>query len=222
MTASDAVADARVEPRRRNRPAMEALLIKAAMALFAERGYEATTTRAIGERVGCSEALIQNYFGGKEGLLLAVMRSGREWEQYRAFFRRPLCSSMEQEATEHLDHVVKGLADRTPYLRILMSRALVDPAFRTRFGELTLRTHIVAEVTARLERCRQAGMLSDAGPITSAAELLVDMGFQLGFAHPQLDGHDRSHVATLTRDFAHLFARALQLSTHDVAPPAAA
>ena len=186
------------------------MLIKAATSLFAERGYEATTTRAIGERVGCSEALIQNYFGGKEGLLLAVMRSSREWEEYRTFFRRSLCISMEQEATEHLNYVVKGLAERTPHLRILVSRALVDPAFQTRFGELTLRSPIVAEITARFERYQQAGMLSDAAPIGSAAELLVDMGFQLGFVHPQLNGHSAAHIAALTRDFTHLFARALQ------------
>jgi AcrR family transcriptional regulator len=215
MTASSTLRDAGAESRKRNRPAMEAMLIEGATALFAERGYDATTTRAIGDRVGCSEALIQNYFGGKEGLLLAVMQSGSEWEEYRAFFRRPLCGSIEQEAIEHLNYVAKGLVARTPYLRILMSRALVDPSFRARFGELTLRTLIVSEVAARLERCRQADMLGDAGSIPSTAEWLVDMGFLLGFVHPQLDGYDAAQITSMTRDFAHFFARAVQFSKED-------
>lgn len=198
------------EPRRRDRGAMEAALVEAATALFAERGYESTTTRAIAERVGCSEALIQNYFGGKEGLLLAVMRSGREWDAYLAFFRRPLCASIEEEATEHLAYVIEGLTERAPHLRILVSRTLVDPSFRASFGKYTLRRNVVADVTARFDRYRQAGMLSDAAPTSSMAEWLVDMGFHLGFVRPHLLGDEPDHVAALTRDFARLFGRATQ------------
>ena len=201
------------EPRKRNRSATEAALLAAATALFAECGYEASTTRAIAERVGCSEGLIQNYFGGKEGLLLAVMRSGRDWEEYRAFFRRPLCASIEQEAREHLAHVVARLADRAAHLRILVSRALVDPAIRAHFVALTLRRQVVEEVAARFVGYAEAGMLADAAPVTSVAEWLVDMGFHLGFVHPQLLGGGPDEVTALARDFARLFARAVQQST---------
>ena len=48
-------------------------LLDAAGALFHARGYEATTTREIGERAGVDAALIARYFGGKEGLYLAVL-----------------------------------------------------------------------------------------------------------------------------------------------------
>ena len=189
---------------------MEAALIEAATVLFAERGYESTTTRMIADRVGCSEALIQNYFGGKDGLLLAVMRSGGDWEVYLAFFRRPLSVSMEEEAVEHLVYVIKGLTDRASYLRILVSRALVDPSFQAKFGDYTLRRQVLAALTERFERCRQGGMLSDSVPISSTAEWLVDMGFHLGFIHPHLLGREPAHVTTLARDFARLFGRAVQ------------
>ncbi len=189
---------------------MEAALIEAATALFAERGYESTKTRMIAERVGCSEALIQNYFGGKDGLLLAVMRSGGEWETYLAFFRRPLCASMEEEAAEHLTYVIKGLTARAPYLRILVSRALVDPSFQASYGEYTLRKQVLAALTERFDRCRQTGMLSDSVPISAVAEWLVDMGFHLGFIHPHLLGHKPAQVTGLARDFARLFGRAVQ------------
>ena len=63
------------EPRRRDRARSEAALLDAAQAEFSIHGFKATTTRAIAARAGCSEGLIQNYFGGKEGLLMAVMRA---------------------------------------------------------------------------------------------------------------------------------------------------
>jgi hypothetical protein len=58
-------------------------------------------------------------------------------------------------------------------------------------------------------------MLGDAGSIPSTAEWLVDMGFLLGFVHPQLDGYDAAQITSMTRDFAHFFARAVQFSKED-------
>ncbi|MGW0767602.1 TetR family transcriptional regulator [Streptomyces sp. NPDC002676] len=50
------------------------LLLTAAGALFAERGYERTTIRDIGERAGVDPALIARYFGGKSGLYIAALQ----------------------------------------------------------------------------------------------------------------------------------------------------
>ena len=48
-------------------------LLKAAAALFHERGYDRTTVREIGERAAVDPALIARYFGSKEGLYLATL-----------------------------------------------------------------------------------------------------------------------------------------------------
>jgi AcrR family transcriptional regulator len=42
------------------------------MRLFAERGYEATSTRAVAVAAGVSPALVTHHFGSKEGLRAAV------------------------------------------------------------------------------------------------------------------------------------------------------
>lgn len=44
-------------------------ILEAARALFAEKGFERTTMRAVGERAGVDPALISHYFGNKDGLL---------------------------------------------------------------------------------------------------------------------------------------------------------
>ncbi|MCW2777599.1 MAG: hypothetical protein JWN17_1324 [Frankiales bacterium] len=50
------------------------LLLQAAVALFAERGYDRTTTRDVAERAGVDASLIARYYGGKDGLYLAALR----------------------------------------------------------------------------------------------------------------------------------------------------
>lgn len=50
-------------------------ILAAAVALFADRGFDRTTTRDIGERAGVDPALIARYFGSKTGLYLAALQA---------------------------------------------------------------------------------------------------------------------------------------------------
>lgn len=59
--------------RTRDAAASRRALLEAAGALFHERGYNGATVREIGDRSGVDPALIARYFGGKEGLYLAVL-----------------------------------------------------------------------------------------------------------------------------------------------------
>ena len=52
-------------------------LLAAAGELFAERGYERTTLRDVGERAGVDPALVARHFGGKAGLYLAALKAER-------------------------------------------------------------------------------------------------------------------------------------------------
>ncbi|WP_328431462.1 TetR/AcrR family transcriptional regulator [Streptomyces sp. NBC_00453] len=61
--------------RRRDSARSKELLVQAAGELVAERGFERTTVRDIGERAGLDQALIARYFGGKAQLLIAVLRA---------------------------------------------------------------------------------------------------------------------------------------------------
>ena len=50
-----------------------AAILGAARDCFAETGYDGTGLRAIAGRAGANVALIQRYFGSKEGLFLAAI-----------------------------------------------------------------------------------------------------------------------------------------------------
>jgi len=53
--------------------ATRAKLLGTAGGMFAERGYHATTVRDICSRAGANVALVNYYFGGKQGLYMAVL-----------------------------------------------------------------------------------------------------------------------------------------------------
>src|SRR5437763_14728279 len=71
-------------------------LLRAAVEVFGDSGLEAATTRDIAQRSGQNIAAIAYYFGGKEGLYLAVAehlvellsaRAGRLLAAIEAFLR---------------------------------------------------------------------------------------------------------------------------------------
>ncbi|MFD8795706.1 TetR/AcrR family transcriptional regulator [Streptomyces vinaceus] len=72
----DASPAAQPADRPRNAAATRSRLLEAAAELFAERGYERTTVRAIAERAGANQALLFRYFGSKHGLLTEVVAQG--------------------------------------------------------------------------------------------------------------------------------------------------
>jgi AcrR family transcriptional regulator len=53
-------------------------ILQSALALFAGRGFGATTVRMIAEAAGVSQGLLYNYYDGKRGLLRAVFERGLE------------------------------------------------------------------------------------------------------------------------------------------------
>lgn len=62
--------------RRGRRPAGQdtrAALVEAAHDVFAESGYEGATVRAIAARAGVDAAMVNHWFGGKEGLFAQVV-----------------------------------------------------------------------------------------------------------------------------------------------------
>jgi AcrR family transcriptional regulator len=61
--------------RRRDASRSRDLLLEAGRSLFAERGFDRTTTRDIGERAGVDPALIARYYGSKTALYIAVLHA---------------------------------------------------------------------------------------------------------------------------------------------------
>lgn len=55
-------------------------ILRAALAVIAERGYRGTSLAAVAERVGLTQQGLLHYFPTKEALLLALLEARDEWD----------------------------------------------------------------------------------------------------------------------------------------------
>jgi TetR/AcrR family transcriptional regulator len=112
---------------------LRAQLVTAARALFAEKGFEKTSTREIASAVGANIGLISYYFGGKEELYLAVLQESAQQLQAGPVFTLSL-EGMDRAGFRALMrgvialHIGGLLAD--PELMLIVQRELLDGAPR--------------------------------------------------------------------------------------------
>lgn len=122
---------------RRNRAATEKALITAATQLFASKGFEATRTLEIAQKAKVNEALITRYFGGKDGLLVAVLNDSDASAQLinspehacqakcwiPSFEEKDFKTALRSFFKAGLEH----FEEKQSFIRIAISRALIDP-----------------------------------------------------------------------------------------------
>src|SRR5262245_10062590 len=88
----------------------EERLLDAAGEIFGEYGYRAATVRQICEKAGANVAAVNYYYGDKEGLYLAVLRSVPDAHAVKYPSRSGLSS--EATAAERLRAYVRSLLNR--------------------------------------------------------------------------------------------------------------
>lgn len=199
-------------PGRHDRAAREAALIEAATAVFAERGFEAATTREVAERAGCAEGLIHRYFGGKRGLLLAILAHRASTVEAALRAALPDREQLVDELTLLLTMPLDLFWQHRDFMRVAVAQAIVDPDVSHRVREL--RERIVAAVAARLVRHQQAGRLRADVDVGALAEALADLGFSAGFISQVVLGRERARLERALHLVAEALARGLSPPPH--------
>ena len=104
-----------------------ARLIEAARTLFQERGYDATSVRAIAGVAGVDAAMVNHYFGGKEGLFQEVMDLPvSPAETFRAVLDGITPANIPARIAAQFVEVWEG-KDSGPAMIALLRRAISDP-----------------------------------------------------------------------------------------------
>jgi AcrR family transcriptional regulator len=93
-------------------------ILQAAKKLFAEHGYDNTSTVAIARAAGTSESQLMKHFGSKEGLLEAIFEAG--WAAMSYIFRAINDLDSPSEKLEVMLDMVITVLDRDPELKELM------------------------------------------------------------------------------------------------------
>jgi AcrR family transcriptional regulator len=121
-----------------------ALLLSAARELFAEHGFEQTSTQQIARRAGVSEGILFHHFGSKRGLLECVAE-----DFMRAGARAAMPPDAEAVTEEDVVRGAFDFADAHPALYRMLAQlgaAAGDPGLTTRSEVL------VQAIRKRLER----------------------------------------------------------------------
>ncbi|MCE7006612.1 TetR/AcrR family transcriptional regulator [Kibdelosporangium philippinense] len=164
-------AETKTERRRRMpRADRERQMMTIAEAVFSERGYAATSMDEIADRVGVSKPMIYEYFGSKEGLLVACIRQVRTELRERTAQSVIGASSPEEALRKGLQTFFRFTDDHRRSWELLLrtETAVVGPA-------------AVAEMeTARQEQIQLHMALfsaympdTDQRSLEAAAEILV-------------------------------------------------
>jgi AcrR family transcriptional regulator len=106
MTYAGTLTSDRAGPRKRDAEATRAGILKAAKHHFAKSGYDGAYLRDIAAEAGVDAALINRYFGGKEGLFQAALKDSifpnvSHWE--RKSFGHDLAKVMAGHAHQNIE-----------------------------------------------------------------------------------------------------------------------
>jgi AcrR family transcriptional regulator len=144
------------QPTRREKQAEQRRiqLIDAALALFAEKGYDRTSIKDLAEAVGVAQGLVYHYFDSKEDLLLAVIDRHNPLPQVR----RMLEGIQDQPAAMLLPQLLHGFYALFGVKRELfivgLRELLVDERVRSRIhlfqreGLTMLARYLAARIAA--------------------------------------------------------------------------
>ncbi|MGN0064265.1 MAG: TetR/AcrR family transcriptional regulator [Nocardioides sp.] len=142
-------------------------IIEAATDLFARRGYEATSTRAIGEAAGLNIATVAYHVGSKADLYLEVMRRAHaaQGEAVVAALGHLATTQPTPEATRAALHefvdAYLGFCLSHPEVPALWMRRWLDEGEETDAIEQEFAGPLVARVADGVRAVLQAGGLAD-------------------------------------------------------------
>ena len=194
--------------RKRDRPARQEALMRAATKLFATRGYEATTTREIAAAAGCAEGLIHRYFKGKAGLLFSLMSFYAAREVSGLHDDLPVGRTLEDEILQVMTWEVERMWKDRDMLRVSMPRAILDPKVGKFVNHVGPQRHAIA-IAQRLRRHKEGRSLKNS-EVQALSNAICALGFIFGFLRPAVLGHDRKEARRVAIDVARIFARGIQ------------
>jgi AcrR family transcriptional regulator len=195
--------------RTRDRGATEARLLDAGLHVFAAQGFDGATTRQIADAAQVNLQLITRYFGGKEGLLLAIMARHRELQlKSERGAHPPGAMTLQQELAEFLKAALGYSEDEGKFAKVTLGRALVDRVTAEGIKKVRTQARLPA-LRERLDVHRQRGALRDDVDLGLLADALVHLRFGLVAYGSLIFNLDRNYLDAMAGCIASVLARGL-------------
>lgn len=155
--------EARRPGRRPGPTETRAAILRAARGLFAEKGYDRASVRAIAREAGVDPALVHHFYGTKEGLFIAAM----EFPLNPQELLPKILGGTREELGRRLVWAFLGIWD-DPKSRLQLM-AIIRSAFTSEQGAALLREFVGAALLSRVAEALQLPKLR----ITAAAGQLI-------------------------------------------------
>lgn len=199
-TRTSELAEAAPVCKKRDREGSCRRLLDAGLEVFSKYGYDAATTKLVAKQAGINESLINRYFEGKEGLLLALIRQFFESEKESGAFHYPAGKTLEQEllnfSTAMFDHHAKV----HKFFKVVISRAIVD----AKIGEemkCSAEDGFITLLTERLVAFKKRKMIRSDVDLDRACFIIKHTCFSLGFLGRFVMGLENDYIHATLADF---------------------
>jgi TetR/AcrR family transcriptional regulator, regulator of cefoperazone and chloramphenicol sensitivity len=194
------------QPRKRDREASTRAILRAGLEVFSRCGYDAATTKMVSAEAGLNERLITRYFGGKAGLLLAILSTFVEEEASDTNYPPP-ADCLEEEFRHFLLYRHARLLESLEFFRTFVPRAMVDLSIRDRLEEILVRRrYILHDRMAELQRRHL--MRADAD-LDAACFMMAAQSFYVSFMARVSTNLDDARLKYQLMEFAKYMARGL-------------
>lgn len=198
-------------PKKRDRKATETALMKAGIQVFAKKGYDAATTKDIAKTAGANEALIMRYFGGKKGLLEAILTRTDDLGDSAA-------GKKEEETKQlHLDEaLVESITERcsdfkhySDFMKVAVSRIILDPDV-SRIIQTKIYTKALPEMIHELEKFKKGGEIDPKADLKSVAFGISSLTFALGFMAQVVYKIPESEIKATIKEMVRILQKGLK------------
>jgi len=180
-------------------------LIETAVRLFAEQGYDGTTTLQISREAGVTEPLIYYHFKGKEELFTYILNEAFD-EYLRRLEALPQETATEFSKIENLIHTTQKAVEEMPRrTRLVMSSCparIKDPEHVCYSRMIDIYNWYKSYLTRCLEKGIASGEFREI-PVAETAFVLISMINGMSRQHSLLNGSG----ITETRQVAVAFCR---------------
>jgi AcrR family transcriptional regulator len=191
--------------RRRDKEATKRALLEAAVTVFAAQGFDGATTKEVAATAGVNEGLIQRYFGGKAGLLQAIV-GGLCGEKLTACRLAPPTDCLKTEVSRFLKHEIEQARTNRDFMRVLLSRALVDPEL-ARSMKQHYKDSRIPLLVERLRHFQADGRLDRAVDLETLAATIAVFSFGLGFMQQVVFAEDPQQLDAIVISMADTIVR---------------
>lgn len=134
----------------KDRASSEAKLIEAAEKIFSQVGYEGATTRMIAQEAGINLSLINRYFDGKYGLLIALVKKSTE-EFLTMGLNYPPQADVQTELVQYGKFILSRHLESVNLIKVCFIQFLSDPKFLKKFRDIIMDLQAHPEILSRLE-----------------------------------------------------------------------